>query len=144
MTIITDRCKGSIAAIDEYFPNAFQFHCSYHRAANILLNCKGGQTKLSPHWLFKTLVNCGSMESLNYMRDKYAKELTANQLKYLNSPTDQSQYPAARCAMGENIYLYDHEASSGVESMNKANKPARDRAAVDVVNAIILLVQMER
>ena len=46
--------------------------------------------------------------------------------------------------MGENIYLYDHEASSGVESMNKANKPARDRAAVDVVNAIMLLLNMER
>lgn len=144
VTIITDRCKGSIAAIDEYFPNAFQFHCSYHRAANILLNCKGGSAKLSPRWLFQTLVNCGSMESLNYMRDKYGKNLTASQLKYLNSPTDESQYPAARCAMGENIFLYDHEASSGVESMNKANKPARDRAAVDVVNAMILLVQMER
>ena len=144
VTIITDRCKGSISAIDEYFPNAFQFHCSYHRAANILLNCKGGKSKHSPHWLFRTLVNCGSMESLNYIRDKYAVNLTANQFKYLNSPTDESQYPAARCAMGENIYLYDHEASSGVESMNKANKPARDRAAVDVVNAIMLLLNMER
>ena len=84
------------------------------------------------------------MESLNYMRDKYAKNLLATQLKYLNTPTDESQYPAARCAMGDNIFLYDHEASSGVESMNKANKPARDRAAVDVVNAIMLLLEMER
>jgi len=142
--IITDRCKGSILAIDEYFPNAFQFHCSYHRAANILLNCKGGKGKLSPHLLFRTLVNCGSVASLNRVSDKYVMHLTANQLKYLNTPTDESQYPAARCAMGDNIFLYDHEASSGVESMNKANKPARDRAAVDVVNAIILLLQMER
>ena len=68
----------------------------------------------------------------------------ANQLKYLNAPTDESQYPAARCAMGDNIFLNDHEASSGVESMNKANKPARDIAAVNVVNAIMLLLQMER
>ena len=144
VTIITDRCKGSIAAINEYFPIAFQFHCSYHRAANILLNCKGGKSKHSPHWLFRTLVNCGSVQSLNYMRDKYRTQLTANQLKYLNASSDESQYPAARCAMGDNVFLYDHEASSGVESMNKANKPARDRAAVDVVNAIILLLQMER
>lgn len=35
--------------------------------------------------------------------------------------------------MGDNIFLYDHEASLRVESMSKANKPARDRAAVDVV-----------
>ena len=46
--------------------------------------------------------------------------------------------------MGDNIFLYDHEASSGVESMNKANKPAQDPAAVDVVNAIMLLLDMER
>ena len=41
-------------------------------------------------------------------------------------------------------YFYDHEASLGVDSMNQANKPARDRASVDVVNATMLLLQMER
>ena len=46
--------------------------------------------------------------------------------------------------MGENVFLYDHEASSSVESMNKANKPAREMAAVDVVNSIMLLLKMER
>ena len=46
--------------------------------------------------------------------------------------------------MGNDVFLYDHEASSGVESMNQANKPARDMAAVDVVNAIMLLLKMER
>ena len=46
--------------------------------------------------------------------------------------------------MGDNVFLYDHEASSAVESMNKANKPAREMAAVDVVNAIMLLLKMER
>lgn len=144
VTIITDQCKGSIAAFDEYFPNAFQFNCSYHRAANILLNCKGGKTKHSPHWLFKTLVNCGSMQSLQRVREKYSVHLSATQLKYLNDTDDEQQYPAARCAMGNNIFLYDHEASSGVESMNQANKPARNMAAVDVVNAIMLLLNLER
>lgn len=49
-----------------------------------------------------------------------------------------------RCATGDNIFLYDHEASSGVESMNHANKPVRDMAAVDVVvNAIMLLASAE-
>jgi hypothetical protein len=59
--------------------------------------------------------------------------MTAQQMKYLNSVPYAAQYPAARCAMGGNVVLYDHEASSGVESMNRANKPARERAAADVV-----------
>ena len=59
VTIITDQCKGSIAAIRDYFPNAFHFHCSYHHAGNILLHCKGGKGKHSPPWLFRILVNCG-------------------------------------------------------------------------------------
>ena len=55
VTIITDRCKGSIAAINEYFPTACQFHCSYHRAANIIMKCRGGKSEHSPHWLYRTL-----------------------------------------------------------------------------------------
>ncbi len=82
-------------------------------------------------------MNCGSVETLNRIREKYSGELSAKQLQYLNEPDDEQQYPAVRCAMGDNIFLYDHEASCGVESMNQANKPARERAAVDVVNAII-------
>jgi len=84
------------------------------------------------------------MATLDLIREKYSSHLTANQLAYLNNTPDASQYPAARCAMGDNVFLYDHEASSGVESMNKANKPAREMAAVDVVNAIMLLLKMER
>ena len=84
------------------------------------------------------------MESLEFVREKYSEKLTAQQLAYLHNQTDTSQYPAARCAMGENIFLYDHEASSGVESMNQANKAAREMSAVDVVNAIMLLLKMER
>ncbi len=144
VTIITDQCKGSIAAIKKYIPNAGQFHCSYHRAANIILNCRGGKSKESPHWLYRTLVNCGSMGTLNKIRDKYGPKLSTTQVRYLNDIVDKRQYPAARCAMGHNVYLYDHEASSGVESMNQANKKARERAAVDVVNTIMLLLEMER
>ena len=84
------------------------------------------------------------MGTLNKIRDKYGPKLSATQVRYLKDIVDERQYPAARCAMGHNVYLYDHEASSGVESMNQANKKARERAAVDVVNAIMLLVEMER
>lgn len=144
VTIITDQSKGSIAAINQYLPQAFQFHCSYHRAANVLLQLKGGKSKHSPHWVFKALVNCGSVNELQQLKLKYADKLTARQWKYLNDVDDEAQYPAARCAMGNNIFLYDHEASSGVESMNRANKAARERTAVDMVNAVMLLLELER
>jgi hypothetical protein len=106
VTIITDRCKGSIAVIDEYFPNAVQFHCSYHCTANILLNCKGGKSKESPYWLYRQLVNCGSTNTLNFVRDKYGGKLMVKQLRYLNDVADINQYPAARCAMGHKVYTY--------------------------------------
>ena len=62
---------------------------------------------------------------------------------YLNSLTDPSQYPAARCSMGDNIYLYHRTSSAAVESMNAANKELRQRTAVDLVNATILLFCLE-
>ena len=66
-------------------------------------------------------------------------------LKYLNTLEDDQQYPGARCDHdpGETKgYMYLHEASLSVESMNNANKPARARTAVDVVCSTHLLVDM--
>jgi hypothetical protein len=45
--------------------------------------------------------------------------------------------------MREGIVMYDCTALSSAESMNQANKAARARTAVDVVNAVILLLQLE-
>ena len=53
------------------------------------------------------------------------------------------QYPAARCSMGPNICMYGHSASSGAESMNNANNLARQKAAVDILNAAIKTIQLE-
>ena len=69
-------------------------------------------------------------------------------LKYLNTLPDDQQYPGARCDRDDGdtqVYMYMHEwheASSSVESMNKANKPARAKTAVDVVCSTHLLVEM--
>jgi hypothetical protein len=52
-------------------------------------------------------------------------------------------YPAARCAMGNNICMFSKSASSGLESMNKANQLAQQRTAVDILNAVILLIKLE-
>ena len=45
--------------------------------------------------------------------------------------------------MADNICMYSKSASAGVESMNRANAVARQRTAVDVLNAMILLIKLE-
>ncbi len=64
-------------------------------------------------------------------------------LTYLNSISDTSQYPASQCAMGENIYMYRHMASSGAESMNAAYKEVHARTAMDCLNVCIALTNHE-
>jgi hypothetical protein len=64
-------------------------------------------------------------------------------LKYLNTVSDAAQYPRARVDVDfGHIIMYQHSASSAVESMNQANKAARDRTAVDVVCAIKLFLSL--
>jgi hypothetical protein len=62
---------------------------------------------------------------------------------YLQKLADDVQYPAARCAGNDTICMYGKSASSGVESMNNANQVARQKTAVDVLNAVILLLKLE-
>jgi hypothetical protein len=66
-------------------------------------------------------------------------------LHYLTKLPDRSQYPAARCAVGDNICMFSKSALSGVESMNKVNQLAQQRTAVDILNAVIviLLIKLE-
>ncbi len=69
-------------------------------------------------------------------------------MAYVNSVKDHQQYPAARVAHGarfegETIYMYQRSSSSTAESMNTANKSVWDRAAVDLINALILLLKLE-
>ena len=55
------------------------------------------------------------------------------------------QFPGARCHQykDHNIYIYGRTASSSVEAMNHANKPARDRTAVDLMQSMKLIVDLE-
>ena len=45
--------------------------------------------------------------------------------------------------MRHDIYLFHLQASAGVESMNLANYSMRQRTAVDINNAMLLLVELE-
>jgi hypothetical protein len=56
---------------------------------------------------------------------------------------DVEQYPAARCAMSSNVFMYGRSSSSGVEAMNAANREMRERTSVCLVNATMLLLRME-
>ncbi len=66
---------------------------------------------------------------------------------YLNTLNDEEQYPAARCQIAHKshpqICMYGKTASSGVESMNRANNDVRRRLAVDILNAAVVLIKKE-
>ena len=62
---------------------------------------------------------------------------------YLNKLADTAQYLAARCDMRDDVYMYHRQASDGAEAMNVANFSIRQRTAVDLDNAMILLLDLE-
>ena len=45
--------------------------------------------------------------------------------------------------MAGNICIYGRTTSAGTESLNRANQRAREQTAVDLVNATLLLVNLE-
>jgi hypothetical protein len=66
-------------------------------------------------------------------------------LKYLNAVDEAAQHPGAKIDVDfGRIIMYQRSASSAVESMNQANKAARDRTVVGVVCATKLLLSMSR
>jgi hypothetical protein len=56
---------------------------------------------------------------------------------------DHQQFPVARCAIGDNIYMYQQSSQSTAESMNYANLAVRERAAVNPANSTILILLLE-
>jgi hypothetical protein len=102
-------------------------------------------TLASGFWLFNKLVKASSKREIKNIKHKHAPYMDNKALKYLNTLPDKQQYPGARCDRGAGdpkVFMNQHESSSSVESMNKANNPARARTAVDAVCSTHLLVQM--
>jgi hypothetical protein len=144
ITILTDQDKGSIAAISKVLPEAHQFHCSYHRRQNIIKACGcHAQTALSALWMYNLLCGLYSLSQLHATQHKYYHQMHPTDHHYLTKIDDNMQFPAARCSMGPNICMHGHSASSGAESMNNANDLARQKAAVDILNAAIKIIQLE-
>ncbi len=80
---------------------------------------------------------------IEQIKQKHAPFVSDKALKYLNALKDAAQYPAARVALDySSIIMYQYSASLAVESMNRANKVARDKTAINVVCATKLLLSL--
>ncbi len=64
-------------------------------------------------------------------------------VNYLNLISNEQQFPAVRCAMAEMVCMYRKTALSGVEAMNRANDSIRRWTAVDILNAVLVLIKKE-
>jgi hypothetical protein len=107
--------------------------------------CGGGDGKVpnSALWMYNKLIHFCSVALIEHNKRKHFKLMKSKDIQYLNILTDESQYLAARCTMGENIYMYHHSLSGAVESMNRANSEMRAQTAVDLPNTTILLLKLE-
>ena len=141
-TFITDQGKGLTESIASVFPMSGQLCCSYHRSQNILKFVRGGTGPYSAHWLYWKCMGALTVEHLNKIKYDTAKHVSDKALKYINSLDDAKQFPCARIGTSKDVYTMNRTASSSVEGMNRVNKPARDRTAVDPINSMILLVEM--
>ena len=103
--------------------------------------CKGGKQVNSGYWFFNKMLQCYTLEDIAICRTTNVN-VADHVLEYLSHVNDTSQYPASRCAMGENVIMYGRSASSGNESMNRANMRARERHGVDLVVATMLLLKL--
>ena len=144
-TYITDQAKGLVESVKGVMKEAGHFHCSYHRRKNILTYCKGGTKPYSATWLYDKLMFAKTKAEIEHIKKESAPFMSDRVLNYVNNLPDDEQYPAARVDVSGNydIYMYQRSASSSVESMNRANKAARDRTAVDVVQSMKLLIDLE-
>ncbi len=80
---------------------------------------------------------------IEQIKHKHAPFVNDKALKYFNAVDDAAQYPGARVAVDYScVIMYQRSASLAVESMNRANKVARDRTAVDVVFATKLYLSL--
>jgi len=144
VTIISDKDKGLMGAIAEVLPKAVNFMCSYHRRKNITIQVRGGSGAYSCLWFYNLLMRCSSHTVLEGLKVEHAMNMDDKALRYLNKVNDHEQYPASRCAMGDEIYMYGRSSSSSAEAMNKANSMVRERHAVDCVNAVLLWLKLEK
>ena len=144
ITIISDQNMGCIAALVEHVPQAHHFHCAWHRRQNIIKTC-GGSAAMPGNalWTYNLLDGCKTVAAINHHSEQKMPGLYPTNHHYLSKLPNEAQYPAARCAMSDDVYMYGLSASSGLESMNHANMPVRSVSVDDALNACILMLRLE-
>jgi hypothetical protein len=66
-TIITDKDKGSLVAMEDIVPLAGRFLCSFHSRQNIVKKCgsRKGHKALTAIWVYNLLSSCKSVASIS-------------------------------------------------------------------------------
>ena len=93
--------------------------------------------------MFQKLLHAKTVEEINQRKAESYPYMEEDDKWYLNRIPDNQQYPAARCAMSETVFMYGRSSSQCVESMNAANRAIRERTTVCVTNAVMLLMKLE-
>jgi hypothetical protein len=95
--------------------------------------------------MYNKLIECRTVEQIQAAKDTFFPHMDHKDIVYLNKLADTSQYPAARCNMRDDVYMYHRQASGPVEveSMHAANFSIRQRTSVDLNNAMMLLIELE-
>ncbi len=83
------------------------------------------------------------MQSITQLKFEHSAHMSDKACCCLNVVNDDKQYPAARCVLSKNVFMYQLSSSSAVESMNRANMAVQEQTDVDVINSTILLLKLE-
>ena len=75
--------------------------------------------------MYNKLMRFRSVALIEHNKKEHLKNMKTNDIKYLHSLSDESQYPTARCTMGDNVCMHYPSSSGAVKLMNKANKEMR-------------------
>ncbi len=102
-----------------------------------------GQRLLFAMCMYNLLMGCKSVASLSATRKQYKEKMYPTDHHYVFNIAEEMQFPASRCAQGNSICMYGKSASSGVESMNRANEDIRQKTAVEIFNATLILLKKE-
>jgi hypothetical protein len=105
-TIITNWEKGFIEAMAEVLPLAVNFFCSFYQRKTIETFVKGEKGKYSRHWFYWQLLNCSLPETVTKLHFEHAAHINDKALQYINLVLDHQQFPAAKCGLGDSIYMY--------------------------------------
>ena len=83
-------------------------------------------------WMFNKLASCRTIEEPGLTKRDNYPQLKESDKRYLESIPDEEQYPAAWCAMDDEVCMYQRSTSSTSESMNAANMSMRKRSALSM------------